>query len=285
MPEISERAINPWLREKGIHTFERFLSPGFTEPYGLFEHERLCYTRHGRSSLILPDRTIAISENQLIYIPSGAAHYWENQSDNSAMQLFVCFYPPALKPFKPAAQAIQQFQRIFPRLTSYDIADAHRKAGIFNSIRLMRYEQRRAQVSADAMIWAQLIELLVMLTRARQESIEHEALSSRERTFARSLKYLREQLHEPLQIKDLAEIAVLSYRRYTQIFKEKTGKTVNQYIRELRIEQAKTRLLETENILHASIEAGFGDLAHFYRVFKAATGLTPRKFIASNRNL
>jgi AraC-like DNA-binding protein len=45
------------------------------------------------------------------------------------------------------------------------------------------------------------------------------------------------------------------------------------------VEFAQKRLLETGNVLFSALDAGFGDLSNFYRVFKKETGLTPRQYI------
>jgi len=76
----------------------------------------------------------------------------------------------------------------------------------------------------------------------------------------------------------------MSYRSYTEQFKRRTGKTVTQYTAERRVEYAKRLLLETDDILFASAEAGFGDLTHFYRVFKKLAGVTPKQFIEARRH-
>ncbi|MFL5263636.1 MAG: helix-turn-helix domain-containing protein, partial [Anaeromyxobacteraceae bacterium] len=65
----------------------------------------------------------------------------------------------------------------------------------------------------------------------------------------------------------------------------RTGQTVTQYLAERRVDYAKRLMLETDDILFASAEAGFGDLTHFYRVFKRLTGLTPKQFIEGRRRI
>jgi AraC-like DNA-binding protein len=41
--------------------------------------------------------------------------------------------------------------------------------------------------------------------------------------------------------------------------------------------------METEDILYAVFESGFGDVAHFYRVFKKILGCTPKQFILTQQ--
>ncbi len=123
------------------------------------------------------------------------------------------------------------------------------------------------------------ITLATRLLRTRREIIEQENMTSWEQSFNNSLKYLEENIQEKIGIAELARIAGLSYRRYTEIFKQQTGLTTNEYIRRKRIELARKLLQETGNILHASLDAGFGDLSHFYRVFKQISGITPKQYI------
>ncbi|MGH9903273.1 MAG: helix-turn-helix domain-containing protein [Pyrinomonadaceae bacterium] len=83
----------------------------------------------------------------------------------------------------------------------------------------------------------------------------------------------------------MATLANLSYRRYTEQFKLSMGKTVTRYLSEMRVEYAKRIMLETGDIMYAAFESGFGDLAHFYRVFKKTTGSTPKRFITDQKLL
>lgn len=75
---------------------------------------------------------------------------------------------------------------------------------------------------------------------------------------------------------DLAEIACMSYSKFRRIFKEYTGFTPSQYIREVRINTAKEMLTNTsKSIKEISHELGFENKDYFYTVFKKVTGVTP----------
>ncbi len=103
--------------------------------------------------------------------------------------------------------------------------------------------------------------------------------------FAGSLNFINNNFYRPIKIEELAALANVSYRCYTEQFKQSTGRTVTQYLSEIRVEYAKRIMLETEDILYAAYESGFGDLAHFYRVFKSITGRSPKQFITGRSAL
>lgn len=97
--------------------------------------------------------------------------------------------------------------------------------------------------------------------------------------FQASLGYIEANVERRLEVAELASIAGLSPRRYSAIFRRHTGQSVARYVKSVRVRFAKSRLVETRDILQASMDAGFADLSNFYRVFKSEAGVTPRQFI------
>ena len=91
--------------------------------------------------------------------------------------------------------------------------------------------------------------------------------------------FLNGNFHEPQRIDEMAERCGMSPRRFTELFKVRTGQTFSYYLNALRINFAKERLQQTGHILYACHESGFNDLAYFYRVFKKHTGRTPGDYL------
>lgn len=87
----------------------------------------------------------------------------------------------------------------------------------------------------------------------------------------------------------IAEITNYAPYYISKIFKESTGNSVNDYIREIRIANAK-KLLETTNMKASEIGSvtGFSNTSNFYLVFKKDVGLAPveyRQLKLSNSNI
>lgn len=98
--------------------------------------------------------------------------------------------------------------------------------------------------------------------------------------------WMRELLHEidehpehDVSLTRLAEKANVSAAHFSRVFRQFTTMNVTQYINAKRIIRAKELLTHSqENIQTISEQCGYETTTHFYRVFKALTGLTPSKY-------
>jgi AraC family transcriptional regulator len=67
-------------------------------------------------------------------------------------------------------------------------------------------------------------------------------------------------------------------------FRRHHGCTVGQYVRKLRVESASRRLTESDSPLAViALEVGFANQAHFCRIFKLVTGVSPARYRAVTR--
>jgi AraC family transcriptional regulator, arabinose operon regulatory protein len=74
----------------------------------------------------------------------------------------------------------------------------------------------------------------------------------------------------------LAETVELSASRFRHLFKEETGRTINQFLRERRLERAEFLLRTTFlSIKEVMSEAGASSMSHFVTHFKKRYGETP----------
>ncbi len=104
------------------------------------------------------------------------------------------------------------------------------------------------------------------------------------RAVEHTIQYLNQHFQEQVTIEKLAQMANLSRRWYSALFKELTGKSPSDYITELRIRRAK-ELLPCEGVTLYEIarQVGFQDEHYFNRRFKKIVGVAPRAFIRNRR--
>lgn len=86
-----------------------------------------------------------------------------------------------------------------------------------------------------------------------------------------------------LSINRMAEEVFLTPTYLSSLFKQDTGLTINQYLTKLRIECAKSLLLDTKYKLYQIADmVGYEDAAYFARIFKNQTGMTPSEYKEKN---
>ena len=97
------------------------------------------------------------------------------------------------------------------------------------------------------------------------------------------LKYIHEHIDQPLAVKDVAEAFGYSESRFSHLFQERLRRTLHDYIRQLRCQQAAQLLRETEmTVPEIALSKGFESLQTFYRSFKRCYGVTPAAYRSMN---
>ena len=247
------------------------------------DFHKLCGVVGGRGHLEGGGGPRPVGPNQLVYLPAGVPHRLADDRDDPLTIFVVCFYESVFGDCTSAVEALSVFRRDFPAMTPFPLPDNYARLQMKSRIKAMFIEQLQRREGSRSMMLAQLIDLLVYVARAHAEHRELEAADADSEAFAGTLRFIEDNFFRPIKVEELAALANMSYRSYTEQFKTRTGKTVTQYLTERRVEYAKRLMLDTGDILFASFEAGFGDLTYFYRVFKKLNGSTPKQFIAKHR--
>ena len=145
------------------------------------------------------------------------------------------------------------------------------------------FEEKRT--GYPTLIRLQLVQVLIQLSRIygeQQITTKHtSSLRSQERNMLiqRICGYLERHYDQKISLAALSELFNISSRHLNRVFKEETGKTVIEAVHQIRIERAKSLLLESnEKILSIAIEVGYDDPAFFTRLFSRQVGCSPGKF-------
>ena len=123
------------------------------------------------------------------------------------------------------------------------------------------------------------------------ESISTELLIAASRQHARKAErrpppwlqtvkeFLHESFSEPPGLDELAAAAGVHPTHLTRAFRQFEHCTVGDYVRKVRVEYARQRMLSSgEPLVEIALAAGFADQTHFTRSFKRLTGMTPSEF-------
>ena len=98
-----------------------------------------------------------------------------------------------------------------------------------------------------------------------------------------AIAYANEHLADRIYIKDVAACTKMSVGSFHYYFKKYTGKTYVEYVNMLRLEVAKTLLIESGmSVAVIGQKIGFSDPAYFNRQFKKYIGCTPGEYRNNN---
>src|ERR1700675_4668289 len=95
----------------------------------------------------------------------------------------------------------------------------------------------------------------------------------------RVIDYLRENLHRPVKLGELAHVACFSEFHFHRIFGAVSGETLNNFTNRLRLEKA-ARLLRysSQSVTDIALNCGFSSSATFSRAFRSGYDTSPSQF-------
>lgn len=90
-------------------------------------------------------------------------------------------------------------------------------------------------------------------------------------------------LNKDLKVSDLAD-ALGTHKNAVSACINENGSSFSQLVNDYRLEHAKNLLRQSPNVKVANVamESGFTNERTFFRVFKEATGMTPKEWVTKN---
>ena len=92
-------------------------------------------------------------------------------------------------------------------------------------------------------------------------------------------EYIKEHYRRDVRLEDLAVLVCMTPSAFSRFFKLRTGRTVSDYIIDVRLGHA-ARLLagSMSSVLEICFECGFNNVSNFNRIFKRKKGCSPSAF-------
>ena len=104
-------------------------------------------------------------------------------------------------------------------------------------------------------------------------------LAVRHKGVANSLRFIWENCHRPISVKDLVGVAAMSRRGLHKAFLENLGRTPGQELQRMRIDRARHLLAESDQKMEVLAGmCGYQSANSFCVAFKQATGMSPKQY-------
>ncbi|MEM7476642.1 MAG: AraC family transcriptional regulator [Planctomycetota bacterium] len=214
-------------------------------------------------------KSVACSAGDCVIVPAKTDHSIVDDSEAPFALFGLAVDPKIISVSQPLADLLPSGKLPRERMLTLDAE---------TRIRRLLYLASEANALSMLTAVAEALDLLVRIAgtpkkaRSGRKDIGHEQIDA-------YLAWLTNHFFESLTLEDAAKSCAMSRRKFTELFRVRTGKTWLQYVQCLRIQHA-IRLLQESDSKVASIafQAGFDEVSTFYRVFKRVTGKQPLEF-------
>ncbi|MFF0964351.1 GlxA family transcriptional regulator [Streptomyces sp. NPDC003703] len=179
----------------------------------------------------------------------------------------------------------ERFQRLFPRIDVdadvlfIDDGDVLTSAGVAAGIDLCLHMVRRDHGTAVANDVARRTVVPPHRDGGQAQYIHRPVPDAPAAGTTTARAWALGRLHEPIQLRDMAEQEAMSVRTFTRRFREETGVSPGQWLTRQRVERARHLLESTDlSVDQVAQESGFGTAQSMRQHLQAALGVTPTAY-------
>lgn len=128
-------------------------------------------------------------------------------------------------------------------------------------------------------------ELLLQLTRALLTQIVLFSQEKEPTTVDRVIQYLHVHMTDKITLDELVSVFFTSKSFLVKHFKQETGKTIIEYLNDIRIDTAKMLLMTTtKSVEEIAYAVGYESPKYFARIFKSVVGISPSAFCRQQKH-
>lgn len=256
----------------------------FTYPWHFHSEFEIIYVEKGYGQCIIGDNIIDYTDNTLIMFGSEIPHCMQSSPEyktDESLRVNGCIIQFEKDFMQYSFRHYIQFININKLL---DESARGIKFNIKNKpgIRTLLDKIPTTEGVEQILLFLELLHNLSLITKKEYgASPNYNPIPAefKNKKIEKIISFINKTYTRNITLYDISSFAAMNPTSFCRYFKEKTGKTLVQYITDMRIGYA-CKLLSNDrfNISEISSECGFESVIHFNRCFKKNTGITPTEF-------
>jgi AraC-like DNA-binding protein len=232
---------------------------------------------------LVGDHLGALEDGDVVLVGSNLPHVWHQAVDagSEAEAVIVRFDEGFVGKEFMAKAEMEGVRALLRRAARGLVVQGKAREEVARRMLALPEEGRLERMVALLAILARLASAKAWEMKAlASASYEPMLLSEDQDRMERVCAYIHGHYTEKLERRELAALAALSEGAFSRFFHSRTGRTVPQYVNELRVGRACRLLLEFpgRTVSDVALDCGFDNLANFNRRFLAARGVAPSVF-------
>ncbi|MGC5054181.1 AraC family transcriptional regulator [Micromonospora sp. DT48] len=245
----------------------------------------LFYARRAAGRLEIDNRRWTVADGDLFVIAPGQVVAFPEPIDVTVTDGWAVWFPAdVVRPGTPGAYSswrshplLLPFARGTDRAQRLRVPPSDRDAWVERLAALDAELRARRDGHREAAL-AHLTLLLVAVARMSTD-VADQLRAAEEPLLAAVFDVIERRYQEPISLADVAADLALTAGHLTTVVRRKTGRTVQQWIAQRRMQQARSLLTDTDLTVAAiSRRVGYPDVSYFIKRFRAEHGVTPTQW-------
>ncbi len=259
--------------------------PYFTYPWHFHDEYEILYVIDGFGTRFIADNIEQFHSGDLVLIGNNVPHFWRSDEiymngDGKLKVKYIVIQFPSdflneeIKNY-PEYHLIGEllnkstrgikFSKLFSDKAAGKIKKITKKTGFERIVLLQELLQSLAKSTDYKLLAGELYKAEL-----------HDFTSDR---LAKVMLFLNTNYQNKIELDKVAEIANLHPSAFCRYFKGKTGKSLSEYVNDMRIGYACRLIIDGNmSISQIGFESGFNNISNFNRIFKKNTGFTPSDY-------
>ena len=273
--------ITPLSKEDCFYLVDRYKSQ-FDYPLHRHDEIELNFVENCEGARrIVGDSVEVLGKYDLVMVGTGLEHVWEQHlcKSDKIREITIQFTPEVFGDTFLAKTQLKSISDLFGKAAS----------GVAFSlgciVRIYKLLDEITQAQPDFYRVLKLMEILYILSKdddfrlLSSTSFAKAGATSESRRIHKVEEYIRANYRRELRLEELAQIVCMTPSAFSRFFKLRTGRTVSDYIIDVRLGYAARMLAETmSSVLEICFECGFNNVSNFNRIFKRKKGCSPSTF-------
>jgi len=245
----------------------------------------IVFITKGKGIQVISNNEYEVAEGDIFILQGFQNHYFKNAGK---AEIINVMFDPSRNPFliPHDIRSIDGYNALFILEPRYRNRKHFRNMLHLNGVELakaeyilnsMLHEQSQKEPGYELFLKNKLEELIIFLSRKYSQIGVPRARSLLR--IGKAVDYLEHHYGQNIYIHQLAELSYMSLRNFQRVFRDATGRSPNDYLLDLRLQQASKLLTETESSVYSiSNQVGIHDWYYFSRAFKRKMGISPLKY-------
>lgn len=251
----------------------------FTYPWHFHSEFELIFVEKGHGQCLIGDSIISYSDCNLLLFGPELPHCMQSSSTGTGVNGVIIQFEKDFMQYSFSHYI--QFAQINKLLNE---SQRGIRFSITKNNKVQRLVKKIPQTKGVEQIinFLKLLqELIVIKKREYGASPNYDPIPTvfKDKKIEKIIAFINRTYTTNISLNEIASFSAMNPSAFCRFFKANTGKTLKEYIADMRIGYACKLLSDDKmNISEISVACGFETVIHFNRIFKRQTGITPTEY-------